>query len=195
MAHDEPAGAPIPKLEEAAETDTGLWRRGDEPAFGELFERHVEAVWKYCYRLTASRTLAEDMSAETFCIAWRRRGKVTLVKDSALPWLYTVAANLIRTERRKSGRLLRAVRKMPLEVVPDHAEHLTHQHGVEHQLRQVLAAIRLLPKAEHRAVELCLLGDLSTADAAELLGVAESTVRVYVSRARAKLRTTLEESS
>jgi RNA polymerase sigma-70 factor (ECF subfamily) len=152
-------------------------------------------VWKYCYRLTASRTLAEDVSAETFCVAWRRRSEVTLVNTSALPWLYTVAANLVRTERRKSGRFLRAVRKMPLEVVADHAERLAHQDAVEHRLRQVLAAIRRLPKAEHRAVELCLLGDLSTADAAELLGVTESTVRVYVSRARAKLRTMLEETS
>jgi RNA polymerase sigma-70 factor (ECF subfamily) len=56
----------------------------------------------------------------------------------------------------------------------------------------VLAAVARLPKAERRVVELCLLGDLSTSDAAEVLGVAESTVRAHVSRARARLR---EETS
>jgi len=51
------------------------------------------------------------------------------------------------------------------------------------------------PRAEREAVELCLLGDLSTADAAELLGVAEASVRSRISRARARLRTRTEETS
>lgn len=185
---------PVP-TGELTETDSGLWRRGDEAAFGELFERHIQAVWNYCFRLTASRSLAEDLAAETFCIAWRKRADVTLVRDSALPWLYTVAANLARTEHRRSGRFLRALRKVPVDNVPDHAEQVTEQMAREHRLKQVLDAVRGLPQSEHRAVELCLLGDVSTADAAELLGVTESTVRSQLSRARARLRAMLEESS
>jgi RNA polymerase sigma-70 factor (ECF subfamily) len=45
-----------------------------------------------------------------------------------------------------------------------------------------------LPKAEREAVELVLLGELSTAEAAEVLGVAEVSVRSRISRARARLR-------
>lgn len=180
---------------DVTERDNELWGRGDEAAFGELFERHVQSLWNYCYRLTASRPLAEDMAAETFCIAWRKRNEITLVNDSALPWLYTVAANLARTENRRSGRFRRALRKVPVEVVPDHADQVTEQMATEHRLRQVLGAVRQLPHSEHSAVELCLLGDVSIADAAELLGVTESTVRSQLSRARARLRAMLEEDS
>jgi len=56
----------------------------------------------------------------------------------------------------------------------------------------LLRAIERLPRAERQSVELCLLGELSTADAAELLGVAEVSVRARISRARARLRTQLE---
>jgi RNA polymerase sigma factor (sigma-70 family) len=180
---------------EIAYRDNTLWERGDEAAFGELFERHVQSLWNYCYRLTASRPLAEDLAAETFCIAWRKRNEVKLINDSALPWLYTVAANLVRTEHRRSGRFLRALRKVPVEVVPDHADQVTEHMANEHRLRQVLGAVRQLPRSEHNAVELCLLGDVSIADAAELLGVTESTVRAQLSRARARLRAMLEEDS
>ncbi|MFB9298773.1 RNA polymerase sigma factor [Kibdelosporangium philippinense] len=179
----------------AAVLDSGLWQRGDEAAFGVLFERHIQAVWNYCYRLTASQSLAEDLAAETFYIAWRKRSEVTLVRDSALPWLYTVAANLVRTERRRLGRFSRAVRRVQLEVVPDHADLVIDQLADTQRLREVLQAIAKLPRAEHRAVQLCLLGDVSTADAAEVLGVTESTVRANLTRARARLRATLEETS
>jgi RNA polymerase sigma-70 factor (ECF subfamily) len=58
----------------------------------------------------------------------------------------------------------------------------------------VLEAVRTLPRAERQAVELCLLGELSTADAAAVAGVAEASMRSRLSRARARLRTMLEEA-
>ena len=87
-------------------TDDELWQRaaaGDRAAFGELFERHVEAVWNHAYRLTASWDRAEDLTSSTFLLAWRKCGELRLVRDSALPWLYAVAGNLARTEYRSSA--------------------------------------------------------------------------------------------
>jgi hypothetical protein len=68
-------------------TDRELWTRaaaGDRAAFGELFERHAEAVWNHAYRLTASWSQAEDLTSSTFLLAWRTCGEVRLVRDSAL---------------------------------------------------------------------------------------------------------------
>jgi RNA polymerase sigma-70 factor (ECF subfamily) len=51
--------------------DAELWTRaaaGDRPASGELFERHVEAVWNHAYRLTASWSQAEDLTSSTFLL-------------------------------------------------------------------------------------------------------------------------------
>jgi RNA polymerase sigma-70 factor, ECF subfamily len=95
-------------------SDAELWRRaadGDHAAFTALFERHASAVWNHAYRLTGSWAMAEDVGANTFLAAWRKRREVTLVRDSALPWLYAVAGNLVRNEHRRSGRFLRALRR------------------------------------------------------------------------------------
>ncbi|MFI7674005.1 RNA polymerase sigma factor [Actinophytocola sp. NPDC049390] len=183
----------------AGDTDPELWARaatGDRAAFGQLFERHVEAVWNHAYRLTASWSQAEDLTSGTFLLAWRKCADLRLVRDSALPWLYTVAANLARDERRGSTRFLRALRRVPdAGVAPDHADEVARRVDGDARMARVLSAVRSLPRAEREAVELCLLGELSTADAAELLGVAEVSVRSRLSRARARLRTTLEEPS
>jgi RNA polymerase sigma-70 factor, ECF subfamily len=182
---------------ESVRGDRDLWGRaaaGDESAFTALFERHVQAVWNHAYRLTGSWAAAEDLTSNTFLIAWRRRRDVKLVRDSALPWLYTVAGNLARSEHRGAKRRLRLVRKIAdPPVVADHAEAVAEQVDGERRLRAVIDAVRALPKSQREVVELCLLGDLSVADAAALLAVAEVTVRSHLSRARARLRTMLEE--
>jgi RNA polymerase sigma-70 factor, ECF subfamily len=180
-------------------SDAELWSRaaaGDRHAFGELFERHTEAVWNHAYRLTASWSQAEDLTSSTFLLAWRKCGEITLIRDSALPWLYTVAGNLARNERRGAARFLRALRRLPdTPVEADHADAVAHRVDGDAAMARVLAAVRTLPKAEREAVELCLLGGLPTPDAAELLGVAEVSVRSRLSRARSRLRTKLGEPS
>jgi len=176
--------------------DAELWARADDAAFGELYDRHAEAVWNYAYRLTASWSDAEDLTSGTFLTAWRRRAEVTLVHRSALPWLYTVAGNLARSEFRRTTRFQRLLRRVPLDdTVRDHADHVVSTVDDDRELRRVLAVVRGLPKAEREAVELCLLGEVSTAEAAQVLGIAEASVRSRISRARAHLRATLEEES
>ena len=171
--------------------DTCLWEqiaKGDHAAFTELFERHAEAVWNYAYRLTASWSQAEDLLSATFLTAWRKRGDAQLVRDSALPWLYTVTANRARTEWRASRRALRLVTKLTPQDERDHADEVAARTDAQRRLVQVVTAIAKLPASEREIAQLCLLGDVSTADAAALLGITESSVRARVSRTRARLR-------
>lgn len=197
-APDQPPGQPDEQSEDWP--DGRLWAAaaaGDRAAFGDLFERHMKSVWNYAYRLTGSWSLAEDLTASTFLTAWRRRAEVTLVRDSALPWLYAVAANLARGEQRRSSRFLRALRRSSAEAAdePDHADAVVARVTDGQRVREVLAAIRALPPAEREVVELCLLGELSTADAAQLLGISPVGVRTRISRARGRLRGLFEEES
>lgn len=171
--------------------DTQLWEqiaKGDHAAFTELFERHAEAVWNYAYRLTASWSQAEDLLSATFLTAWRKRGEAQLVRDSALPWLYTVTANRARTEWRTSRRALRLVARLTPQDERDHADEVAARTDAQRRLALVVAAIAKLPPSEREIAQLCLLGDMSTADAATLLGIAESSVRARVARTRARLR-------
>ncbi|RSM91916.1 RNA polymerase subunit sigma-70 [Kibdelosporangium aridum] len=180
-------------------SDAELWRliaADDHQAFTDLFERHAQTVWNYAYKLTASWSAADDLLATTFMTAWRRRGEVRLVRDSALPWLYTVTANLCRGERRRLSRFLRLVPKLATtESTPDHAEKFAQDNATQARLRRVLAAIERLPPKEREAVQVCLLGGTSAADAAELFGISETSVRSRLSRARSRLHELSQETS
>lgn len=181
---------------EDAPSDAELWGRGDEQAFSELYDRYAEAVWNHAYRLTASWSTAEDLTSTTFMTAWRRRHEMTLVHDSALPWLFTVAGNLARSEYRRKARFTRLLLRVPRhDVERDHADEVASSIDHETRLRQVLDAVERLPRAEREAVELVLLGELSVAAAAEALGVAEVSVRSRISRARTRLRKQLSDDT
>ncbi|MFI6094082.1 RNA polymerase sigma factor [Lentzea sp. NPDC051213] len=179
-----------------APSDAELWARGSEHAFAELYDRYAEAVWNHAYRLTASWSTAEDLTSATFMTAWRRRAEVTIVRDSALPWLFTVAGNLARSEFRRKARFTRLLHRVPRnDVARDHADEVVSSLDHEARLRQVLEAVERLPRAEREAVELVLLGDLSTTQAAEALGVAEVSIRSRISRARTRLRKQLSDDT
>jgi RNA polymerase sigma-70 factor (ECF subfamily) len=175
-------------------SDARLWQliaADDHASFTALFERHAEPVWNYAYRLTASWSTADDLLSATFLAAWRKRGDGVLVRESALPWLYTVAANLARTEWRAGRRRQRVLFRLTAATdhkVADHAEDLADRSDAQDRLRRVVAAVDRLPRSEREVAQLCLLGEMSHADAAELLGIAEVSVRSRVSRARARLR-------
>lgn len=172
--------------------DQTLWEQaagGDRAAFGELYRRHAEAVWNYAYRLTGSWSVAEDLTSSTFLAAWRKLSDMTLVNASARPWLFTVASNLARHEFRRAGRFSRLLTRVPLnDTARDHADDVADQIDADRRLRVVLDAVDKLPKGERQAVELCLLGELSTGEAAQALGIAEVSVRARISRARSRLR-------
>src|ERR1700685_3510981 len=87
--------------------DQALWQRaaqGDRDAFGQIFDRHASAVYNHLFRLTANWSVAEDLTSAVFLQAWRRRGKVRLDRESALPWLLGVANHTLRNSRRSARR-------------------------------------------------------------------------------------------
>jgi RNA polymerase sigma-70 factor (ECF subfamily) len=184
-------------VEQPPVADEELWaavRRGDRDAFTALYHRHAEAVWQHAYRLTASRTAAEDVLAATFLTAWRRRGDVVFAADSARPWLLAVAANEARTEWRRATRRRRlSYRLGPAPDVDDHAETVVTSLDDRRKAHRVMAAIEKLPATQRDAVTLCLVAEVSQADAARVLGIPEATLRSHIHRARARLRTVLPE--
>ncbi len=93
--------------------DSILWARsraGDADAFGLLFERHAKAIYNYCFRRTGDWALAEDLLSVVFLEAWRRRRK-ELEPGKVLPWLYGIATNVVRNQRRSQRRFAGALRR------------------------------------------------------------------------------------
>ena len=171
--------------------DRQLWSAaaaGDRYAFGELFDRHGQAVYNHCFRLTGNWSSAEDATSAVFLAAWRRRNDLTLVRDSALPWLLTVATHRVRDEYRSLRRRLTLItRAGPPPTTPDHADDVAEKLDDERRMAVVLEATRLLPSAEREALALCVWSGVSYQDAAAVLGIAEPSVRSRVSRATSRL--------
>ncbi|MGA5299344.1 RNA polymerase sigma factor [Nucisporomicrobium flavum] len=160
---------------------------GDEAGFAAAFDRHCRAVYNHAFRLTGSWSVAEDVTQATFLLAWRKRGAVRLVDGSALPWLLVVAGNCARTEHRSARRRRALLHRVPYEDERDPADDVAGRLDDERRMREVLAAVRKLPRAEREAVALCLWSGVSYAEAAAVLGITEAAVRSRVSRARSRL--------
>jgi len=172
-------------------SDAELWersRRGDADAFGLLFDRHARLIYNYCFRRIGNQATAQDMVSVVFLQAWRRREK-ELPPDKVLPWLYGIATNVVRHQRRSELRFRVALSRLPTpEVGPDVAGAADERIDNERRAHKALNLLRELPRREQDVFVLCVGMELSYEDAALALGVPVGTVRSRLSRARARLR-------
>jgi len=178
------------------ESDEDLWRAcvgGDADAFGVLFNRHADVVFRYCLSRCGSWHDAEELVSITFLEAWRQRNKLKPQKDSLLPWLLGVATNANRNRARASGRYADFLMRLPHsdprhgEHEADHAESVTSRVDAEREVRELLDTTAGLHDGERDVVILCLMNGISQDDAAKTLGVRAGTVKSRLHRARAKL--------
>jgi RNA polymerase sigma-70 factor, ECF subfamily len=135
--------------------------------------------------------MAEDAVQATFATLWRRAraGALTPLRlHTARPLLLTMAgyecANLRRSQRRRAALLLR-LRPSPDAV--DHAPQVAERLDDERRMSEVRRAMRRLPRSQREAIELVVWAELSVAEAAAELGVAEGTVKSRLSRGRQRL--------
>jgi RNA polymerase sigma factor (sigma-70 family) len=172
-------------------SDASLWARaraGDADAFGLLFKRHARAIYNFLFRSTADWAAADDLLSIVFLEAWRRRDKA-LDEGNVLPWLYGIAANVLRNRRRSERRGATALRRLPkAEPEPDFAAAAEERVDDERRMREALELLNELPSREREVFVLCAWMELSYEDAALALGLPIGTVRSRLSRARARLR-------
>jgi RNA polymerase sigma factor (sigma-70 family) len=181
-----PDGQPhIP--DEDMQTDAELIRaaRTDPVAFGELYRRHAPAVDSYL-RSRVETGAASELVAETFAQAALSIRRFRDQKDgTALPWLYGIAGNLLRTyhERRRVERRARERLGMPLrsyELDLDDAVERVDAARLRHELG---VALRDLPESQQRALEQRVVNDRPFSEVAAALGCSEVAARIRVSRA------------
>jgi RNA polymerase sigma factor (sigma-70 family) len=172
-------------------SDELLWRRsveGDGEAFGALFDRHRDRVFRHACRMTDTRHDAEDVVASAFLELWRRRVDVGLVEQSILPWLLVTATNLGRNLARGTRRYRQFLERLPRAAnQPDVAEVALGAHalGADARLR---TGLRALSKTDAHLFVLVALEGYPVAAAAQQLGLSVSAARTRMHRVRAKLR-------
>ncbi len=163
---------------------------GSDLAFRTLYRAHVRAVYWVAHGLVGTTTDAEDVTQETFLVAWRKLGGLQLQSESLLPWLVTIcrfqAANRIRRQQRDRAYLgAPADDSLPAPV------------DVERQVIDAELAARItaelsgLSALDQEIFRLCASEGYGYRDAAAHLGVTHGVVRNRLSRIRSSLRTTI----
>jgi len=176
--------------------DADLVRRAiarDDRAFGELFDRHSTAVYRFAYAQTHDVTTTQELVQETFVTAWRRLADIRLVDESVLPWLIVTCRYHAQNMRRRTSRLQE---ELPLdEHIAAHGAATADRDRLAHveELEWVFEAINRLSETDRRVVELCLYEGRSYKEAALALGISVSNVSKRVERSRAKLRRMRDE--
>jgi RNA polymerase sigma-70 factor (ECF subfamily) len=151
---------------------------GDPDAFAEIFRRHRDRMWAVALRTTRDRELAADCVQEAFISAFRRADSYR--GDAAVTtWLHRIVVNAC---------LDRLRRERPTTAWPDHDLADRHdRHGELETTLDVQGALARLPEGQRLALVLVDLQGLSVLEAAEVLGVAEGTVKSRCARGRAAL--------
>ena len=159
----------------------------DGAAFGEVFERHFEAVSRYA-RSRVGEAAGEEIAARTFLIAFEKRHRFDAKATSSRPWLFGIATNLIRHHDRDERIHLAALGRLPHTLVePDPNDDPARLDA--YRLRGVLRdALLGLSAGDRDAFLLNVLGDLTYEEVAAGLGIPVGTVRSRIHHARKALR-------
>ncbi|HEY9353516.1 MAG TPA: RNA polymerase sigma factor, partial [Nocardioides sp.] len=156
--------------------------------FAELYSRHASDIHRYVARRLGD-AVADDITAETFLTAFRIRHRYDTGRDSARPWLYGIAANLVGRHRRSEVRALKALARTGHDPVAeswsDRADDRIAAQAVHGPLAAALA--RLSARDRHTLL-LIAWADLSYQEVAEALDIPIGTVRSRLNRARRTLR-------
>jgi len=161
-----------------ADIDVSMGR--DEAWFRSLHARSGEALTRYALRRAASAADAEDVVAETFLVAWRRRDTVPEPPDDLL-WLYGVArntlSNVTRGERRRDRLRGRIAAEPPAAPAPD-------GDGLGAAVRDALSH---LPPDDAELLLLIAWEELSHRELAAVFETTENAIALRASRAKRRL--------
>ena len=171
--------APPPRRSPAAESRAELLER--------LYRDHADRVYGLCLRMSGDRVRAAELAQDVFVRAWEQLDRLQAGSDAGA-WLWRLATNVVlnamRADRRRHARVAPVAEPALLERA---------QMGTPLPVRRLSldAAMARLPD---RAREVFVLHDVegfAGPEIAQMLGVAEGTVRAHLHRARTLMREAL----
>ena len=177
-----PVQEPVHEPDEAVKTLVARAQAGDADAFGELYDRYVDLVYRYVYYRVGSQALAEDLTSEAFLRALRRITSFTWQGRDIGAWFITIARNLI-ADHFKSGRYRMEVATADM-LDADRAED-GPEGAVLDSLTNVtlLEAVKQLGAEQQECIVLRFLQGLSVAETALAMGKNEGAIKALQYRA------------
>ena len=163
---------------------TGLTGSTARESFAMLYERSFPNVYAYVASLLRDRASAEDVTAQAFERAYRRRRTYRPSRGTPEAWVFGIARNAALDELRRRRR------RAHLEGEPEDVGAPSAEDHLELALRRetVRSALATLDRRDRDMVALKFMGGLSNAEIASVLQVSESNAGTRLHRAITKLR-------
>ena len=164
----------------------------DTPAaFNRCFEENFESLYRFIARRVGT-LMADDLAADTFATAYRRRATFDPRRGSLRSWLFGIANNLLRNHRRLEHHRLELDTRLRMEAAPyETPSHVDDTMSATSLAPRLAAALNRLNDDQREILLLHAWADLSHEEIANALDVAPGTVRSRLSRARAALNQAL----
>jgi RNA polymerase sigma-70 factor (ECF subfamily) len=176
----------------AADLAMDRYARGEDAAFGELYDLIAPRLLGYLTRQTRDPARAEDLVQQTLLRIHRARGRF-LAGGAVLPWAMAIARRLLIDDlrHRRGDHASRSLDDEPNLEPPDPAPTAVDLVVASQLLARVRRALAKLPDSQREAFELIKEDGLSLAEAADVLGTTVTAVKLRAHRAYVALREAL----
>ncbi len=164
---------------------------GNAEAFGELYERHAQAVFRFLYSHVSNRLDAEDLTSDVFLRAWRALPKFREQGVPFVAFLLRVARNaLIDFYRRTRNTQEDDIEAIP---IPDDRAGPADVVGAQLQSQELRRTMSQLHEEYRLVLTLRFISELSVEETAAAMNKSDGAVRVLQHRALAALRKLLDD--
>jgi len=164
--------------------------QGETAAWEPLMLAYQEPVFRFAYLLLGDPDDAEDVTQETFLRAYHHLTRFDATRPLR-PWLLSIAANLARNWRRSASRYLSALSRS-FRLEPPSGPNVAERSELDQEAHQLWQAVRQLSAEDQQVIYLRFFLELSVAEAAQALNVAEGTVKSRLNRALGRLRSIIQ---
>jgi RNA polymerase sigma-70 factor (ECF subfamily) len=188
---DEP-GPPTGVDAEHAETWqlVHLAQGGDGEAFGQLYDRYVDIVFRFIYYRVNDRALAEDFTSETFLRALRRIGTITYQGRDIGAWFITIARNIVLDHMKSARHRLEITTADTVEGnLQGHDQTQSTENAVLDTLasERLMEAVAKLGDEQRECITLRFIQGLSVSETAAVMGKNDGAIKALQHRAVRKL--------
>ena len=157
--------------------------RSDPAAFGQLYRRHYDAVFRYCAHRLFDRQSAEDVTSVVFLKVIENLRHFRGSERQFRNWLYTIATNAVNDHLRKAARRDKLLKKAHEQI-----GYQGPSQPPEDKLALLKQAMLTLRPRYQTIITLRFFENLKLTEIAEMLGSSDGTVRSQLARALAELR-------
>jgi RNA polymerase sigma-70 factor (ECF subfamily) len=195
---EEPAGTPQPQQQPRGprhavdDTHVEIWQlvtraqQKDGDAFGQLYDRYYDVVFRYIYYRVNDKATAEDFTSETFLRALRRIGGITYQGRDIGAWFITIARNIVLDHVKSARHRLEVTTAEPIE-------RSDNEPGPEAAVitsmtsQQLMRAVHKLGDDQRDCVILRFIQGMSVSETAEIMGKNDGAIKALQHRAIRKL--------